>query len=162
MPPTALAASQRFIRPGVTKVYWVVSIATQATPSRSELNAGTDLSNEVAEINGFQVVSESVDTPDLSGRFVPKIPGRINADDSSINFYASSTGFNDARSVLVLDSQGYIVIMDGGDVSTTGRMDVYQCKVAAHGKLRTLEDPAMTQANFTILRQPSENVVIPA
>jgi hypothetical protein len=64
--------------------------------------------------------------------------------------------------VLVLDSQGYIVIMDGGDVSTTGRMDVYKCKVASHGKIRTLEDPAQTQANFTILVQPSENVVIPA
>jgi hypothetical protein len=162
MPPTKLAASSRFIRPGVTKVYWVVTIATQATPTRSELNAGSDLSDEVAEINGFQVVAESVDTPDLSGRFVPKIPGRINAEDSSINFYASSTGFNDARSVLVLDSQGYVVIMDGGDVSTTGRMDVYKCKVASHGKIRTLEDPAQTQANFTILVQPSENVVIPA
>lgn len=162
MPPTALAASQRFIRPGVTKVYWVVTIATQSSPSRSEINAGTDVSNEVAEITGWQLVSETVDTPDLSGRFVPKIAGRINADDSSLNFYASSTGFNDARSVLVLDSQGYIIIMDGGDVSTTGRMDVYNVKVTSHGKIRTLEDPAMTQASFAILRQPSENVVIPA
>lgn len=162
MPPSTIAATQRYFRPGVSKVYWVVTIATQATPTRSELNAGTDVSPEVAEISGFQVVSESVDTPDLGSRFVSKIPGRINADDSSINFYASSTGFNDARSVLPRDTSGYIVIMDAGDVTTTGRMDVYKTKVASHGKLRGLEDPAMTQANFVVLQEPSENLVIPA
>jgi hypothetical protein len=64
--------------------------------------------------------------------------------------------------VLVLDSQGYIVIMDGGDVATTGRMDIYNVRVGSHGKIRAIEDPAMTQANFFILRQPSENIVIPA
>jgi hypothetical protein len=162
MPPTKLTASQRYIRPGVTKVYWVVTIATQATPTRAELNAGTDVSDEVAEINGFQTISESVDTPDLSSRFVSKIPGRINADDSSINFYSSSTGFNDARSILPRDTSGFVVIMDGGDVTTTGRMDIYNVKVASHGKLRGIEDPAMTQAQFTVLREPSEDKVIPA
>jgi hypothetical protein len=162
MPPTKLAATQRYIRPGVTKVYWVVTIATYATPTRAEINAGSDVSDEVAEINGFQVVSESVDTPDLSGRFVSKIPGRINADDSSINFYASSTGFNDARSILPRDTSGFVIIMDGGDVTTTGRMDIWPATVASVGILRGLEDPAMQQITFTPTRVPAENIVIPA
>ena len=162
MPPTKMTPTSRFFRPEVTKVYWVITIATVSAPTRSELNAGVDLSDEIAEISGFQVISASVDTPDLGHRFTSKIPGRITADDSSINFYASDTGFTDARSVLPRDTSGNIVIMDAGDVSTTGRMDVFPCKVAAHAKLRDVENPAMTQAQFTITSEPEEDLVIPA
>jgi hypothetical protein len=162
VPPTALTPSVRYFRPEVTKVIWVVTITTVSAPTRSELNAGTDLSGEISELSGFQVVSATVDTPDLGSRFTSKIPGRITADDSSINFYATSTGFNDARSVLPRDTSGFVVIMDAGDVSTTGRMSVYPSKVAAHGMLRGVEDPAMTQAQFTITSEPSEDLVIPA
>lgn len=157
-----ITAAVRYFRPGTTKIYWVRTIATYTTPTRSEINAGTELANEVAEINGFTVTSESVDTPDLGSRFVSKIPGRITSEDSSLNFYASSTGFNDARSVLPRDTTGFVVFMDGGDVSTTGRMDVFPATVASHGKLRGIEDPAMTQASFTVTRVPAEDVVIPA
>jgi hypothetical protein len=162
MPPPVIASSVRYFRPGTTKVYWVTTMATYTTPTRSELNAGKDLSPEIAEITGFTVTSESLDTPDLATRFVSKIPGRINAEDSSINFYASSTGFTDARSVLPRDTTGYAVFMDGGDVTTTGRMDVYPATVASVGKLRALEDPAQVQVTFTITRVPAEDLIIPA
>jgi hypothetical protein len=162
MPPSKLATTVRFFRPGVTKVYWVVAIATYTAPTRAEINLGIDLSDEIAEINGFTMISESLDTPDLSGRFVPKIPGRINVEESSINFYASSTGFNDARSVLPRDTSGFVIIMDAGDVVTTGRMDVAPATVASHGKLRGIEDPGMTQAAFTITKAIAEDKVIPA
>ena len=162
MPPTKMTAAERYFRPEVTKVYWVITITTVSAPTRSELNAGTDLSDDIAEISGFQVTSASVDTPDLGHRFTSKIPGRITADDSSINFYASDTGFSDARSVLPRDTSGNIVIMDAGDISTTGRMSVYPVKVAAHGMLRDIENPAMTQAQFTITAEPEEDLVIPA
>jgi hypothetical protein len=157
-----LTASVRYFRPGTTKVKWATTLATYTTPTRAEITAATELSGEIAEINGFTVTSESVDTPDLGTRFVSKIPGRISADDSSINFYASSTGFNDARSVLPRDTTGFVIFMDAGDVTTTGRMDVFPATVASHGKLRGIEDPAMTQAQFTITRVPAEDLVIPA
>lgn len=162
MPPTAMTASVRYFRPGTTKVYWVRTMATYTTPTRTEINAGTDLSGEIAEINGFTVVSDTIPTPDLGTRFVPKIAGRINADDSSLNFYASSTGFTDARSVLPRDTTGFLVIMDGGDITTTGRMDVYPATVTSVPKLRALEDPAQVQVTFAITRVPAEDLVIPA
>lgn len=158
----AITASVRYFRPGTTKVHWVRTIATYTTPTRSEITAGTDLSGEIAEITGFTVVSESIDTPDLANRFVSKIPGRITAEDSSINFYATSTGFTDARSVLPRDTTGFLIFMDAGDVTTTGRMDVWPATVASVGKLRGLEDPAMVQVTFTPTRVPAEDVVIPA
>jgi hypothetical protein len=161
MPPTAIASSVRFFRPGTTKVVWVRVIATYATPTRVEINLGTELSGEIAEISGFSVTSDSVDTPDLANRFVSKIPGRINAEDSSINFYASSTGFTDARSVMPRDTTGFLIFMDGGDVATTGRMDIWPCTVASVGKLRALEDPAQVAIAFTPTKVPAEDVAIP-
>ena len=161
MPPTAITPSVRYFRPGLTKIYWVRTIVTYTAPTRLEINSGTDLSGEIAEINGFSVVSDTIPTPDLGTRFVPKIAGRINADDSSLNFYASSTGFTDARSVLPRDTTGFLVIMDGGDTSTTGRMDVYPATVTSVPKLRALEDPAQVQITFAITRVPAEDLVIP-
>jgi hypothetical protein len=161
VPATAITASVRYFRPGLSKVYWVRTIATYTTPTRSELNAGTDLSPEVAEIGGFSVTSDSVDAPDLLNRFVSKIPGRITAEDSSINFYASSTGFTDARSVMPQDTTGYLVFLDGGDVSTTGRMDVWPVTVASVSKLRAMEDPAQVAITYTPTRNPAQDVVIP-
>jgi len=161
VPPTAITPSVRFFRPGTTKVYWVTTIVTYTAPTRTEINAGKDLSGEIAEINGFTVASDTVPTPDLGTRFVPKIAGRINADDSSLNFYASSTGFTDARSVLPRDTTGFLIIMDGGDVATTGRMDVLPCTVTSVPKLRALEDPAQVQVTFAITRVPAEDVTIP-
>jgi len=157
-----IASSARYFRPGTTKVKWATTLATYTTPTRAEITAATELSGEIAEISGFTVTSESVDTPDLGSRFVSKIPGRITVEDSSISFYASSTGFTDARSVLPRDTTGFLIIMDAGDVTTTGRMDVYPATVASVGKLRGIEDPAQVSVSFTLTRVPAEDLVIPA
>ena len=161
MPPGAITPSVRFFRPGTTKVYWVTTIVTYTAPTRTEINLGKDLSNEIAELSGWQVASDTIPTPDLGTRFVPKIAGRINADDSAINFYSSSTGFTDARSVLPRDTTGFLLIMDGGDVATTGRMDVFPATVTSVPKLRALEDPAQVSVTFAVTRVPAEDLVIP-
>lgn len=41
--PTPLTESTRYIAPEVTKVYWVDMIADITAPTRTELDAGTDL-----------------------------------------------------------------------------------------------------------------------
>ncbi len=161
MPPTAITPSVRFFRPGTTKVYWVRTISMYTAPTRLEINSGTDLSGEIAELNGWQVVSDTLPTPDLGTRFVPKIGGRINADDSAMNFYSTSTGFTDARSVLPRDTTGFAIFMDGGDTATTGRMDVFPATVTSVPKLRALEDPAQVTVTFAITRVPAEDLVIP-
>ena len=161
MPPTKMTAAVRFFRPETTKVYWVRTMTTYTAPTRTELNAGTDITDDIAEISGFQVTSASIDTPDLASRFSSKIPGRITADDSSINFYASSTGLTPASSVMPRDTTGFLVIMDAGDVSTTGRMDVFPCTVGSVAKLRDVENPSMVQVQYYVTKKPAEDVVIP-
>ncbi|MEU3899736.1 hypothetical protein [Streptomyces sp. NPDC045251] len=160
MPATPIASSVRYYRRGLTKVSWVPSIANPASPTRTELDAGTELSVEVGAVEGWQVTSEVVETPALGSKFNSKIDGPISADDSSLTLYASKTG-TDVRDLLQRGSDGYVVWMDEGD--TPGRtMDVFPSRVLTQSKQRNLEDAAQVTVQFAVTREPSENVVIPA
>jgi hypothetical protein len=160
MPATAIAAANRYFQPGTTKVIVIPSIASlTAGATRGEINAGTDVSGDVAAINGFQITSNQIDTPDLGGRFTKRVPGRLAADDSSITFYADVTGA-DIRTVLTRDLNTYIGLMDGGDVAGR-KADYFQVRVASVGKVRDLEDAPRLTVTFTI-RDYGENKTIPA
>lgn len=158
MPATPMAAASRYFQPGTTKIIVIPSIASLTTgATRAEINAGTDVSGDVAAINGFMVSSAQIDTPDLGGRFVKRVPGRLNADDSSITFFADVTG-TDVRTVLARDQQTNIGIMDGGDV--VGRKaDYFAVTVASVGKVRDMEDAPRITVTFSI-RDYGENKAI--
>jgi hypothetical protein len=159
MPPTPLTATVRYVPPGTRKVYWITTIANYLSPSRGELNAGIDLTAEIAAINGFTVESGTSDTPDLATRFTAKIPGRITAADSSLSFYASTTS-SDVRTVLPRDTAGFAVFLWEGDV-TGQRMDVFPAKVTAESVDGNMEDPQQVNIGFAITKIPALNVVIP-
>lgn len=159
MPATPMAPTKRYFRPGITVIYWVETIVDKSAPTRLELDAGTDLSAEVAEIEGFQVTSETLETPDFGSRFASKIPGMITADDSALITYADNAS-DDIRVVLNRDDAGFVVIMDEGDTSTN-LMDIFPARVAAVPKLRARSDPAQIRVQFTITSEPAENVAIP-
>jgi hypothetical protein len=159
MAPPKLTATTRYVPEGTRKFYYVPTIATYTAPTRAEINAGTDLSDEVAEVSGFTVSSASVDVPDLSSRFTGKIPGRISADDSSLTIYASSTS-NDVRTVLPRDTAGFIICLWEGDV-VGQKMDVFPIKVAACVPQTGTDDPGRIEVQFTITKVPAQNVVIP-
>jgi len=161
MTAPSINASTRYINKGVTKALWVATIADINAPSRAELDAGTDLSNEIQEIEGWLVASESVETPDLGRVFTASIPGSTSADDSSITMYADLGG-TDARDLMPRGTNGFVVWMDGGD--TAGRtMDVFPVRVGSVGKNRTVDDDAATLTiNYNITSEPSEDVAIPA
>jgi hypothetical protein len=159
MPPSPLTATVRYVPPGTRKVYWVTTIANYLSPTRGELNAGIDLTAEIAAINGFTVESGTSDTPDLATRFTAKIPGRITAADSSISFYASSTS-SDVRTVLPRDTAGFAVFLWEGDV-TGQKMDIFPAKVTAESVDGNMEDPQQVNIGFAITKIPALNVTIP-
>ncbi|MEV6737875.1 hypothetical protein AB0N14_13470 [Streptomyces sp. NPDC051104] len=159
MPATPIASTSRYIPPGTTRYYWVASISNYQSPTRAELNAGTDLTGEISAVSGFATSSDQQDTPDLGSRFVSKIPGRIQAEDSSITMYASSTS-SDARTLMPRDTTGYIVILPEGDI-TGQKMDVFPVKVTGVPKSRDVENPAAMTFQFAMTRVPAENVTIP-
>lgn len=160
MAPPKLNVTSRYVSEGTRKIYFVTTIATQASPSRAEMNAGTDLTDEIAEMSGFAVSSDQAEVPDMASRFTGKIPGRITADDSSIRFYASSNS-NDVRTVLPRDTAGFVITLWEGDVPTQ-KMDVWPVKVGSAAVQPTIDDPASILVQFTITKIPSQNVTIPA
>jgi hypothetical protein len=159
MVATPITATSRYIPPGTTHYYWVATIANYLSPTRAELNAGSDLTGEVQAVSGFATNSDQQDTPDLGSRFVSKIPGRITADDSSITLYSSSNS-SDARTLMPRDTAGYIVILPEGDV-TGQKMDVFPVKVTGVPKSRDVENPATMTFQYAITKIPAENVTIP-
>lgn len=162
MPTPAITASTRFMRAGISKTYYIPTIAaTNLTPTRAEMNAGTDLSSEVNAVAGFAVNSGFIDAPDYSTTFTAKISGRTASDDSSITFYDSQTTV-DVRSVLPRNTTGYLMFLDGGDVAGQ-KADVFPIKVGSNTAQRTVdEEPALRTVTFAITRTPAENVTIPA
>jgi hypothetical protein len=161
MPAPLIAATSRFFPTGTTRYVFTATVANKLAVSRPEINAGTDLSREIAEVSGWQVTSELIDVPDLNSRFTSKIPGRTSADDSSIKFYADPSGA-DARTLFPRDAIGFILRMDGGDVAGR-KMDVFPVRVSSVPKeMGTGDDAGSLTVMFAITSEPAENVTIPA
>lgn len=162
MPATPIAPVTRYWPVGTTQWLWVPTIANyKVAVTRSEINAGTNLSGEVADIDGWTVSSNQIDTPDVNSRFRSKIPGPIEAEDSSLTIYADPSG-TDVRQLLPRDTAGYIVRMDGGDVAGR-KMSVFPVKVASQNKLMgTDEEAGRIEIAFTITAIPAEDLTIPA
>lgn len=160
MAATAIAASTRYRALGNLHIVFIPTSADYTSVTRAEINAGTDLTGEVAEWAGFTTTSEKIDTPDLKSSFVSSIPGSQTAEDSSITMYASSAG-TAIQSLLPRDTTGFILMMDSGDVPTK-KMDVYPVQVASLVKVRALDAATMIRADLNVTRVPSENQTIPA
>lgn len=162
MPAPAITASKRYTSRGSTKIYWVASIATRTAPTRAELNAGTDLSPQIADSSGWSVSSEQIETPDLATRYTSTVPGSIAAEESSLTLYASKDGV-DARSLMPRDAEGHIVILHGGDVAGY-KMDVYPVIVSSVStQLQVGGGEADTVVvSYAITAEPSQGVSTPA
>lgn len=156
-----ITASTRYIHPGVTRVVFATTVSNINAPSRAEINAGTDLSNEIRAAEGWEVTSENVDAPDLGRTFTGKVIGRTSAGEPSLTMYASVNGA-DVRTLLPRGTAGYILLMWGGDVAGN-KMDVYPIRVSANPKPLEVEgDPAQIQVMFAVTSQPAENISVPA
>lgn len=162
MAAPAITASTRYTSRGTTKFYWVAAISNPAAPTRSELNAGIDLTPQVADRSGWSVSSTQIPTPDAASRYTSTIPGVIEAEDSSLTLYMDKEGV-DARSIMPRDATGFIVILDGGDIAAN-KMDIYPVTVTSHSKNREVQgDNADTLViSYAITSEPYENVAVPA
>lgn len=160
MSATPITASTRYFLPGTTKVYIVPVIADfDAGPTRIELDAGTDISEEIAAINGWAITSAQVPTPDLGKRFVSNVNGRLTAAESGFTCWADKAG-EDIRAILSLDMETNVVFLDGGDVAGQ-LMDAYKVSVSSVSKLREIEAAGRVSATFSI-RDFNENIAVPA
>jgi hypothetical protein len=160
MSATPITTSNRYYRQGISKVLWLPTVATLSAPSRAEINAGTDLSPEISASSGWEVTGNTEDTSALGSAFIGKVPSTTTAGDSSLTFYSDSTSV-DVRSLLVRNANGFIVWMDEGDV-VGYLMDIFPVRVTGVPKQRDISSVSTIMVNFATLREPAENIAIPA
>jgi hypothetical protein len=158
MVATPLATLNPYIPLDVRKFYQVLTIANTAAPTRGELDAGTDLSPQVTDSNGWSITGTTVASQSFVGTAL-NLPGPKTIDDSSLTMRLSKTS-TDARTILTQDLACYIVVFPEGDV--TGRkMDVFTVVVNAIPKSQGIADPATGTFQFAITALPNMRVTIP-
>lgn len=162
MAATEIDTVERYWPTGVQKWLWVPTVSNIEAITRTEINAGTDLTREVAATDGWSTSGDEIETPDGDSAFVAKVPGKVTADDSSITLYGDPSG-DDARNLFSRGTTGNIVRMPGGDIA--GRLAyVFPVRV----KTRSIEanvgedDVVKILVQFSITREPAEDVTIPA
>jgi hypothetical protein len=156
---TPISAASRYYRQGVSKVVFCPTLADYRSPLRSEINAGTDLSDEVNAAAGWEVTGNTEATNALGSVFTGNVPSNTEAGASSLTMYADRTS-DDVRTLLSRGVTGHIIWMDEGDVAGQA-MDVFPVQVTSAPKARDVSTMAMITINFATTREPAENVVIP-
>lgn len=155
-------STERFFSVEISKIYLMLEVADlEAGATRAELEAGKDLTNEIAAISGFSVTSGTIDVPDLGSRFTKKIPGRTTVEDSSITFWADLKG-QDIRTDLPRGTKGFLAFCDQGD-ETGLPYDLYAFEVTSVGKVRSVDEQGFQlTVGFAITRVPAEDLTLPA
>jgi len=149
----------RYFRRGKSKIKWAPSVAG-SSPTRPEITAGVDLSPNVADIAGFQLQNNPIETPDLSTGFNSQIDGPDTVEDSSLTFYDDDTSTT-VRTTLAKGVSGYVLLMPYGDVAAK-RCEVWQVKSTGFNDQWTLDAAAaQAQAGFAVLSTPNQNGTIP-
>jgi hypothetical protein len=161
MPAPPLAAYTRYIPPGTRKYYWVASIANPAAPTRAELNAGTDLSGQVAAVSGFALQKTTADVTPLGSQFTVLLDTILdaNAGTNEIILYASASSL-DARTLMPIGAAGFLVHFPEGDI--TGQLcEVWPASVNAMFFDPSVDAPGEIHFQYTITAAPAQNVTIP-
>jgi hypothetical protein len=149
----------RYFRRGRSKIKWAPSVAG-SSPTRPEITAGVDLSPSVADIGGFQLNNNPIETPDLSTGFNSQIDGPDTTDDSSLTFYDDDTATT-IRTTLAKGVSGYVLLMPYGDV-TAKRCEVWNSKSTGVNDQWTLDaTAAQFRVGFAVLTVPNQAGVIP-
>ncbi|MFC7219661.1 hypothetical protein ACFQLX_16035 [Streptomyces polyrhachis] len=154
---------KRFIRRGVTKVFFLDAISAAANvPSRTELTGSTDLSDSIADFAGWSLTNTPVDTPDLGTTLTTSIPGEDKADSSSLTFYEDQLD-DSVETLLAKDTEGFVVILRKGDIPASKSMDVFPVRVASRAPAySTGSDPAKFTVTFAISDEPVLDAAVPA
>lgn len=164
--PTVIAAAGGYIPTGKRRVSFVPTVAVVTAPTLSELSAGSDITNAVASYTGFSGTSNTVDNPNMGSRWTPKVPGMIDAADSTITLSMDAAGTNAALALFsdgsdgTTPTSGFIVIYYTGIV-TAGKCRVFPVTVTSVAESSDGAAAATADVSFAITDPPSQRIAIP-
>jgi hypothetical protein len=157
-------AQQRFMRRGITKIYWLKKIAASAmVPTRAELSGtnATELTDAISDVDGWSLTNEAIETPDMASTFSSSIPGNDKADNSSITFYEDQLS-DTVETLLPKGAAGFVVFLRKGDIPGSKSMDVFPVQVASRtAQYNAGNEAAKFQAVFSIASPPVLDAAVP-
>lgn len=160
MPPSLIAAYQAFYQPGVTQIYVAASLANYLAPTRPELDAALNVTRQVKAVDNWEYSADTIERPDYATTFTGIIGGRTKVSGApTLGIYAAKSGA-DARATLLFGWNGFVIFLDGGDVSGY-KMDVWPVQVIARPKKRSDSEPLTMMYTFAVPQPPAEDVAIP-
>lgn len=121
----------RFLRRGISKIYWLKKVNDPKRPTRREISEPNrfDLTQAVSDIEGWALENDPIETPDMGSTFNSSIPGNDKAENSSLTFYEDR--FSDAiEQQLPKGAKGYVVLLRKGDIAGSRSVDVFPVQVA--------------------------------
>ncbi|MGW7572381.1 phage tail tube protein [Streptomyces sp. NPDC054765] len=157
------ATQTRFLRRGISKIYWLQKINDPKWPTRTEISEPNrfDLTNAVSDIEGWALENDPIETPDMGSTFNSSIPGNDKAEKSSLTFYEDQ--HSDAiEQKLPKGAKGWIVLLRKGDIPGSRSVDVFPVQVATRAATySTGNEAAKFKVDFTIIDEPSLDTVVP-
>lgn len=153
----------RFMRKGQTKVFFLDTLAIVNAATPTEIGAGTELTEQLAEMNGFTFSNSPIQTPDMDTTFTSQIGGEDTAADSSMGFYElddSATLQDD----LAKNTDGYVIIFPigfaGGSVADDDTYEAWPVTITSNARTYTVNnEAAMYSVSFSITDPPVAGTV---
>lgn len=153
----------KYINRGVTKIWFVSALASQSSPSIAAIEAGTDLTGRVAEINGFVFSATAVETPTLDTVFNTSIAGILETEDSSLTVYDDDGNSDPIKTALsTVNTNGFLVFALYGMVATK-KCEVWPVRVGSYSTAKTVDnEAAKSMISFFATAQPTLNATLAA
>lgn len=156
-------ADVRFFRRGVSKVFYVATIASTSAPTAAEVNAGVNLTATIADVQGFTYTNQPITTPDLGDNLDTKVPGVDQVADSTLHIYEKRTT-NTGRTTLAKGVVGYLVIFFAGIAGATpaaaDKADVWPVQSAGTPRDYSMTEAAKWHVALIITGRPNEDVAL--
>lgn len=157
--------NDRFFRRGKSKARFVLTIANTAAPTAAEITAGTDLTPDLAGLDGFTYSNSPIETPDWNDNFNGKIPGVDSAADGTLTFY-ERTETNPLRTTLAKGVSGYVVIFFAGTAGATpaaaDKCEVWPTIFTGPARMYSLTEAAQWNTGAVPTKRPSVDAVVAA
>jgi hypothetical protein len=148
---TKYTAATPFIARGTMRLVVVTTAPAGATATRAELNAGKDVADECTGLEGFTYSTSFAEFPVLGAFKKIKLAASQSAADSSLTFQQSADGTGAAALFTEL-SIYYILMLYGGDLASTGKMDQYKVQCGGVNAQPSFGDePMQTKVDFAVL-----------
>lgn len=142
----------RFASDGKIKAVWCTTIADISAPTTTELGAGTDITTFIAK-NGLKLGGSQamVDNGDISTSFEAEVIGTWKQDIELELFRDSVTADDDAWTLAVWGTNGFLVVRRGLAYSTAWAA-AQKCEVypAQMGQPLMKDTAANENAKFTL------------